>query len=623
MAGMSRRFIAIAAATLIALAAGAGDARAQFIVKQYAVDYEVQADGRYVRIERRETQATNDAAAKDIGQQALPYSESLEELEIVEAYTLKRDGRRLAVNPAAIFSQLPQGSPQVAEFSDQRQKVIVFPDVAAGDSVGYVALKRVKPPLPGRFSISSVFPRTIAFNDAKVRVVAPKTLPLRVEAHEMVVEKSTKGDNVVYQWRHVLRSAVIEDLSPISVWDRAPRAFISSDKDYAELGRAYASQATPKARVTTKIEALAAQVTAGISDRREQARKLYEWVSREIRYVAIILGTGAMVPHDAEAVLANRYGDCKDHVVLFEALLKAKGIDSEMVLINLGNSYKLPDVPTFAQLNHVINWLPEFGLYVDTTLAVAPFGTLSFEEYGKPVVHAGGSGPALRKTPVTPLEAASSTTKTTMRLQADGRSTIDTEMSATGPLSLILREMALKLQVNGTQRMARAELRERQMEGTGDYRFTSPKELAPDYRITGHFDVEPLPHLLSGNGFTMSKGMSLLWPPGDLLMGPLGIERLRDTEPTPCYPGRIVEELSIELPPGRRIAKLPEDKDIHTANLAYSSHYAFDGRTLSMRREFTARVEDPLCSGEVRKASAAALSAIRADYRSQAALAVD
>ena len=136
--------------------------------------------------------------------------------------------------------------------------------------------------------------------------------------------------------------------------------------------------AAPLIAVTPKIQAQADAITAGISDRRQQAQKLYEWVSARIRYVSVQLGRGAIVPHSAEAVLVNGYGDCKDHTVIYAALLKAKEIDSQIVLINLDNAYSLSDVPTLAQLNHAITWLPEFKLYVDTTIGVAPFGDLMF-----------------------------------------------------------------------------------------------------------------------------------------------------------------------------------------------------------------------------------------------------
>ncbi len=69
---------------------------------------------------------------------------------------------------------------------------------------------------------------------------------------------------------------------------------------------------------------------------------LSDWVRKNIRYVAVYVGAGGVVPHSAQAVLDNRYGDCKDHVALLEALLKAVAIESSPALINAGNAYVLP-----------------------------------------------------------------------------------------------------------------------------------------------------------------------------------------------------------------------------------------------------------------------------------------
>src|SRR5262249_4006254 len=153
------------------------------------------------------------------------------------------------------------------------------------------------------------------------------------------------------------------------------------------------------------------------------------------------------------------YGDCKDHTVLFASLLKAKGIESEMVMINGNDSYSLSEVPTLAQLNHLISWLPEFGLYADTTSGLAPFGTLPLEEYGKPVVHATVAGKALRKTPVLPADAATLTVRSTARLMPDGKITGTTVTAATGPFGIMLRQYGSAIHSAGAERTAGLQLK--------------------------------------------------------------------------------------------------------------------------------------------------------------------
>ena len=96
-----------------------------------------------------------------------------------------------------------------------------------------------------------------------------------------------------------------------------------------------------------------------------------------MRYVALEFGRGGIIPHNADSVLANGYGDCKDHTALFAAMLKAKGIASNLVILNATDIHTLAKVPTIAPFNHMIAWLPEFHLYADTTAGkVTPFGLL-------------------------------------------------------------------------------------------------------------------------------------------------------------------------------------------------------------------------------------------------------
>ena len=95
------------------------------------------------------------------------------------------------------------------------------------------------------------------------------------------------------------------------------------------------------------------QLTKGADTSTEKARRLYDYVARNVRYVSISLGVGRYQPHSALDVLQYGYGDCKDKHTLFSALLRAEGIQSYPVLID--SSRKLDaDVPSPAQFDHVI-----------------------------------------------------------------------------------------------------------------------------------------------------------------------------------------------------------------------------------------------------------------------------
>ncbi len=607
--------VAAVFATTWPMAASAAD-EAPFVVKLRLNEIEVRADGLSTRTMHIELQARNDAAANQLAQQAIPFSEALSDLEIIEAYTLKPNGEKISVNPSAIYTQQPQGASSVPQFDDTRQKVIVFPNVAGGDtivySVKYIAKKQL---FPGHFFFTDIFPTQVAFNEVVDTIVVPKSFPLNIETHDVEFDRQEKGDKITYRWHYAAPVPVQDDDVPqVSALQRMPRLIASSMKNYEELGRAYSALAMPKASITPKIQALADQLTAGIGDRRQQAQKIYEWVSKNIRYVAVELGTSAIVPHEADSVLGLAYGDCKDHSVLFSALLKAKDIDSEIVLIEYGNDYSLTEIPSLLQFNHVIVWLPEFDMYADTTAGVAPFGTLPFAEYGKPVVHVSANGASVRKTGLLPPGSAALSLKVTAHLQNDGKISGDTEVTASGPFSLFLRGTATAIQQVGPARFASTQLERQGSIGTGSFEVTSPTELAPDYKLTGSFSLAGKNEFVTGTRFPPIRGVWVTGAAGDFLMGPLPNEKLKDTEPTACFSGRQEEWLSLDPPPGKHFNAPPADFHIQTANLEFTAHWTLMGDTIVLKRDFVSNIDQALCSGGMRAETSKALARIRDHY---------
>ena len=93
-----------AGAICIACAATAGEI-APVIVKKEHDETVIGADRHATRTLHLELQATNDSAAAEIGEQAVPYNESMQTLDILEAYTLKANGQRIQVQPDQIHIQ--------------------------------------------------------------------------------------------------------------------------------------------------------------------------------------------------------------------------------------------------------------------------------------------------------------------------------------------------------------------------------------------------------------------------------------------------------------------------------------------------------------------------------------
>lgn len=565
-----------AAAALFSFVADADELRPTSATTLVRFEQNVQlaADFTSTSSEHLELRANNEAGITPAGRLSLSYDTSRQDVEIVEAYTLKADGRKIPVESSAIFDQTPQDIGQM--ILSTREKIVIFPQFAVGDTaVRTVRIITRKPHFPGQFIMSKSFSRAGSFNDVQETITAPKALHLYVETHEVDFQKSDVGPNTVYHWHYSAATPTADDVVVISPLSHRPHFFVTSFNDYGAMGAAYAALAADKIAVTPKISALADEITKGASGHLQQAQKIYEWVASHIRYVGIELGQGGFVPHEAEVILANGYGDCKDHDTILQALLKAKGIGAQSVLISTGTEYTLPTVAS-PMFNHAITWLPEFKLYVDSTAATAPFGVLPFSEYGKPVMLADRINPHLATVP--PLQPGVETVVTTVdeTLDEAGNLTGTSCETVTGPSSISVRNLALQIQRTGLDLSARNTLAARNYRnGTGTFHVEAPMVLSPHYRLRSEFRAEGWAEEVSaGKRFKLPTGLAFFTHPGDGPMGQFNPRSLKDSEPIRCYSDNQSQDIILHLPPGRHFAELPKDINVETANLTFTAHWS-------------------------------------------------
>ena len=456
-------------------------------------DYDVNKDGSFTERHEVIMRLLTQQALQLMRQGSVAYSEGAQEGDLLEAYTLKANGTRIDV-PREKY--LISSSSQ-AGLDALHVKSAVFQNVEVGDEVGWTTtLKQNTPWFPGRFSMGMTFTRAVAAHDVEVSLTAPtEGLPLYFDvsglgggAPETIdVKQGWLGSEKKQHWMWTFTNdkPVMPEYGAVEDVYTLPHFIVSSFPDYGAIGTAYEDRAHDKTIATDDIKALADKLTDGVTDRKEQAHRLYDWVSANIKYVAIVFGTGGIVPHPASEVLHNRYGDCKDHVTLLQALLSAKGIQSTAVLINAGNSYRLAQVASPAAFNHVITFVPEFNLYLDSTARYAPFGVLPVEDSDKPVVQTATG--AIAHTPSVQSTSASVLSVSTVKLNADGTGSGDTQVSATGPLAIGLRGLMAAIPPGTESDFVRSAVEGNAISGT--LAKTDPAALDDPYTLKMHYDL--------------------------------------------------------------------------------------------------------------------------------------
>lgn len=588
-------------------------------IKLQTNDITVKPDASSVQRVHAELYAENDAGAMRLNQIHLGFDQARQELRIDEAYTLKPNGTKYPIDMNAVFVRMPQADKDddSSMITDKRVKVLVFPQLAAGDTAVYTVTYIDKGAVfPGVYTYGQAFARSVPVKMERDSITAPKSMNMRTESHDVQFTIEDQGDNMVYRWQYSADKPSPEKEVAVSPLDQLPRYFISNVADYAALGKAYGLLTNPKVIVTPKVAELAQKLTAGIRDKHEQTRALYEWVNSNIRYVGIELGDSTMVPHDVDAILTYGYGDCKDHDLIMRSLLKAKGITTQSILINATNAYTLTAVPTFFQLDHVITYVPDQKLFLDSSALATPFGVLPFAEYGKPAIYVGADNATLGTMPVLQPNVAAETTKIEMKLSAAGVLTGKTSVTGVGPSQIMLRYVGLALQAGNPEKLAAQQLTDRGYNGaTGTLRALQPLVRGPSYTVNGDFTIPGWGEWLTGNKVSfMPIGLRVLGVAGDGPMGTMASLQSGVLEPTPCFSVHQVEDVSMEIPVGTKFASVPKDFDLKTENIEFSAKWTVTGNTVSVHRDFRSTITQPLCVGNMRLQAAKALIQIANSY---------
>jgi transglutaminase-like putative cysteine protease len=602
-------------------AAAAPAARAEPAPYSLAVDSTItlRPDRTAETVSTRRIKILGEGALQSVGQQTLAYVEGMQSLDIVEAYTEKADGRRIAVDPASIITRDEASGLNAVYLRDAKARTVIFPDLAVGDTIVLTARSEAKSGVfPGHYVHHTVFARQIPFADSTLRIVVPKELTANVAALGKDI-----GDTVVEEagvTRHVVAyhpaARAADEPGATSPLDRDPRVFVSTFKDFDELGRAYWAEASKRAAVMPEIQALADEITAGIADKRAQAAAIDRWVKSNVRYVAVYLGVGRVVPNDANTVLKNKYGDCKDQATFMTALLAAKGIASEQVLINGGNAYALDAPATLAALNHVIVYLPEFAVYDDPTASFTGFGVLT-DTYDKPALHLSADGAHLARTPVMRPQDHTLTTQTRVTIAANGTVSGETKQSATGLFTAFARAVATAIQNNGPETVAERQLQAFGTPGKGRYEIESPRNLAEPYLVKGRFTLNDRFAAPPAGRKAIPIGIPILSRPGELLLGARAPGRKL---PFTCLAGRQVEEIDVTFPEGMPLNNPLQGRKIATKLFTYKSDYRFEGRTLKIRHEFVSLVPNQVCGADIEADIGRPMAEVRASVNSRLAV---
>lgn len=542
-----------------------------------------------------------------VKQYELSYSTSAEKIDVVEAYTQKADGRRIDT-PKNNFQITASGGRAggAPAFSDRTSLTVIFPDVSVGDTVNLVYTKKVTDPLfPKQFDAWHQFSKRSLYDDVRIGYSIPLSLHARYQNFGLTetVNKQAQGRQFL-AWTYKNDTVVKKEYPETPAWkpEDKPGVMISTFPSYRAIAESYGARAKPKASVTPEIQALADNITKGVTDRRLQAKALYDWEVANLTYAGNCIGIGAVVPRDLGFVLSNKMGDCKDHATLLQALLGAKGIASTQALIGVNSMYDLPAIPVVEIVNHVINYIPEFDLYVDATSGM-PFGFLPKSLYRKPVLLVDGFREG-SKTPARPPQSEKTAVSANVVIDQDGTADGTMSVSVTSPsvLSYVYQQRIRDMTAKKLDDAGKSLLRQSGYEGqvTVDKGVIDEKSMT--YSNSLHFT-------LKGYVYPGTPGAIPLEPPfspqtiGEAIAAIIGGKTQNGGEKVDydflCGDGTVDENYTYQFPPNLTVLAVPNPVSASTPVQTYTAEYKMDGKTMHIHRSLVDTSPAPVCPAKI------------------------
>lgn len=307
----------------------------------------------------------------------------------------------------------------------------------------------VRPALePGGLHRFSLVP-AVPTRRVRVTLEAPARRPLRyalpgTRVTRPIVDEVRRGvRRIVIEAGPFLEPIEREPLTPFDV-PSEPQLVVSSTRFWSEVAGAYGALVDRLIRRSDVAPTLRQALPGGGRERRVAAVRLTAWIREHLRYLALSLDAGAIIPRTPAEVLERRFGDCKDLSTLLVALLRRAGIPAHVALLKAGDDEDVhPDLPGIDEFNHVIVHVPgPEPLWIDPTARAVPVGELPLAAQGRRALIVRPGENQLVLTPTSEARHNTSRRVVDVRLAASGGARVTDRYAFTGALAALWRGRA-------------------------------------------------------------------------------------------------------------------------------------------------------------------------------------
>ncbi len=242
----------------------------------------------------------SESGVQALGQLKVGYSALSDKLEIVYVRVRKLDGSVITAQESAIQDLTPLVDAPM--YTDYHEKHISVPSLRPGDVLEYEFVRSITNPVtPGQFWTSVNFSDKGIILDQQLEINVPKGRQIKLKSKPGYEPKiSDEGDRRIYRWTY--SHLKDEDEGPYAKkkksqhksQDEIPTVQLTTFQSWEQLGEWYASLERDRRQPNDAIKAKAEELVQGKTDDMAKVKALYEYVSRNIRYVSLVVWTGAI-----------------------------------------------------------------------------------------------------------------------------------------------------------------------------------------------------------------------------------------------------------------------------------------------------------------------------------------
>lgn len=366
------------------------DSHDPLVVEQYLTSARFENDGTGESTLTVRMHVQSAAGAQQLRSLAFPFNSANQQIDVLYLRVRKADGTVVPAAADAVKDDTPSTVHDAPAYANVKEKHIAVPALAPGDTIEYeIATRIVKPLAPGEFWFQHDFLSGEPARDERVEVSVPQNRAVIVHSPDFPYEKTSAAGRTIYLWhrgdlRHPSDKEDTSRQKPPPGDAPPPDIELSTFATWNDVARWYAELERGRSDPTPEIQAKTKSLIQGRSTDLDKIQAIYNYVSKNIRYVSIPLGEDGYEPAAAADVFKNQYGDARDKQSLLAAMLSAAGFSADAALIPYESELETA-VPSPSQLDHVVTAVPLGNdlVWMDSTIGVAPFRLLPAPLRGK------------------------------------------------------------------------------------------------------------------------------------------------------------------------------------------------------------------------------------------------